>query len=380
MPDPMRIAILANDVVPGMGMPVAAPGLRAWGMAEGLRALGHDVTVIIEPWLVSTVWTGPVPPPTPPGCIVLRPSRIAEYVRTHGTDALVICNSNHAPAIGDLGDCRLVYDFFAPKVLEMSENVARDDLSEALGKLEERKLAAIGRSDAVVSNGAKKLPYVRDWMARAGVADNPLAVVNPGIPPVAPRPPADGPLRAIITGYLQPWSRPGAWAAAVLPLLDEGLMTLDLLVARHWGQRKTRESMPQELIRLFEHPAVIRHETLRLGDFRRLLAGCDLSIDVFTRNPERELAMVTRSVVALATGLPVLHVPFTEVSPMIEEYDAGWLVEGTDPLEITDVLRRAAADRGSVAAARKGAVAVSREVLDPAVAATPLVEVLEQVR
>lgn len=376
----MRVVVLSNDVVPGMGMPVAAPGLRAWGMAEGLRDLGHDVTIVVEPWLVGTVWQGRIPPPTPPGCILLRPQRLAEYVRTHEVEALVICNSNHAPALGDLGSCRLVYDFFAPKVLEMSENVARDDLEEALEKLRERKTAALARSDAVVSNGAKKVPYVRDWMARSGVPDLPLAVVNPGIPPIAPHPPEDGPLRAVVTGYLQPWSRPGAWAAAVLPLLDEGLMTLDLLVARHWGQRKTRESMPQELQRLIEHPAVVRHDALRFGDFRRLLSGCHLSIDVFTRNPERELAMVTRSVVALAGGLPVLHVPFTEVSPMIEEHDAGWLVDGGDPGEITDVLRRVAGDPDELRSAREGAVEVSRRVLAPAVAAAPLSELLEKLR
>ncbi len=376
----MRIAILSNDVVPGMGLPVAAPGLRAWGMAEGLRAHGHDVTVIIEPWLISTVWTAPVPPPTPRGCVAIRPKKIADYVRVHGTEALIICNSNHARSIGDLGDCRLVYDFFAPKVLEMSENVAREDLEEALAKLEQNKLDAIGRSDAIAVNGAKKVPYVREWMARGGVPDLPLAVVNPGLPPMESTPPTDGPLRAIVTGYLQPWSRPGAWAAAVLPLLDEGLMTLDLLVAHHWGQRQTRESVPQELQRLLEHPAVERHGALRFGDFRKLLAGCHLSIDVFTRNPERELAMVTRSVVALATGVPVLHVPFTEVSPMIEEYDAGWLVDGADPVEITSVLHDLAVDRPRVAAARDGAQRLAREVLAPAAAAAPLSDLVEKIR
>ena len=376
----MRVAILANDVVPGMGLPVAAPGIRAWGMAEGLRALDHDVVVIIEPWVLSTVWTAPLPPPVPRGCLVLRPNRIAEYVRTHRVEALVICNSNHAAALGQLGDCRLVYDFFAPKMLELAENVARSDHADALAALEKRKLAAIARSDAVAVNGAKKLPYVREWLARSGVPDLPCAVVNPGVPPIAPEPPEDGPLRAIVTGYLQPWSQPGAWAGAVMPLLDEGAMTLDLLVARHWGQRQTQEPVPQELQTLYQHPSVVRHDALRLGDLRRLLSRSHVSIDVFARNPERELAMVTRSVVALATGLPVLHVPFTEVSPWIETYGAGWLVDDDDALAMTDALGAVAADRARLGQARDGAVAVSHEVLDPAVAAAPLSELLDRIR
>ncbi|WP_181407659.1 glycosyltransferase family protein [Nocardioides sambongensis] len=374
----MRVAILANDVVPGMGMPVAAPGLRAWGMAEGLRELGCEVVVIIEPGLAGSVWGRALPPPTPSGAIALRPTRIAEYVRAQSIDALVICNSNHAPALGDLGRCRLIYDFFAPKVLEMSENVARDDLEEALWQLRVRKSAALARSDAVVSNGAKKLPYVREWMERSGVPDLPLAVVNPGVPPMPPAPRRDGPLRAIATGYLQPWSRPGAWTSAVLPLLDEGILTLDLLVARHWGQRVTREETPQELSRLFEHPAVTSHQSLRFGDFRALMSGFDLSLDIFARNPERELAMVTRSVVALAGGLPVLHPPFTEVSPIIRQYGAGWLVQGDDAAEMTDVLRGIGEDEAALKSARDGAVRVSHEVFAPAVAAAPLQQLLEE--
>ncbi len=39
MSDP-KIVLVANDVVPGMGLPVAAPGLRAYGLAEGLRHHG----------------------------------------------------------------------------------------------------------------------------------------------------------------------------------------------------------------------------------------------------------------------------------------------------------------------------------------------------
>lgn len=375
----MRVVILANDIVPGMGLPVAAPGLRAWGMAEGLRGLGHQVTVVVDPWRIGTVWDRALPAPLPRGTVVVRPRRVAEYVRTHGADALIICNSNHAEVLGDLGDCRLVYDFFAPKMLEQAENVARADLEQALANLERRKLAALARSHAVAINGAKKIPYVSDWLQRAGVPDLPTAVVNPALPAVTPRPRADGPLRVIVAGYLQPWSKPGAWAAAVVPLLNEGVMTLDLLVARHWGERHVKTPMPAELERLIQHPASTHHNALRFTDFRELLSVCDLSIDVFARNPERELAMVTRSVVALSVGLPVMHVPFTEVSPWIEQHGAGWLVDDDDPDAMTDILREMAADRAALAKARAGAVEVARTVLDPVVANRPLHDLLEQI-
>jgi glycosyltransferase involved in cell wall biosynthesis len=375
----VKIAILSNDLIPGMGLPVAAPGIRTWGLALGLRELGHDVTLILEQWMISQVWQSTVPPPLPPGCVIIAPKRIREYVQAHEIQALVITNSNHATSLGDLGDCRLVYDFFAPKMLELAENVARTDLAQAKAHLERQKLAALARSDAVVVNGAKKLDYVREWMTRSGVPDLPVAVVNPGVPPVPPESSRTGPLQVIVSGYLQPWSRPGAWAEAIIPLLDEGTIDLHLLVGFHWGQRQARAEMTPEMKRLAEHPAVRRHSLLRFGDFRSLLARCHLSLDVFARNPERELAMVTRSVVALSCGLPVMHVPFSEVSGWIEEYDAGWLVDEDDVAAMRSVLADAASDLATLEPKRAGAIAVSREVLEPAVAAAPLEQILREI-
>jgi len=48
-----RVFVLSNDVVPSLGMPVAAPGLRAFGLAEGLRANGVET----RPWLRAGSWT-----------------------------------------------------------------------------------------------------------------------------------------------------------------------------------------------------------------------------------------------------------------------------------------------------------------------------------
>ena len=38
---------MSNDVVPGMGVPVAAPGLRVFGLEQGLRAAGVPTIVVV---------------------------------------------------------------------------------------------------------------------------------------------------------------------------------------------------------------------------------------------------------------------------------------------------------------------------------------------
>ena len=42
-----NVIIISNDVIPGMGLPVAAPGLRAWGLAHGLREHGISVEIVV---------------------------------------------------------------------------------------------------------------------------------------------------------------------------------------------------------------------------------------------------------------------------------------------------------------------------------------------
>lgn len=373
-----EIVILSNDVIPGMGVPVAAPGLRAWGLAQGLRAHGHPVTVVVNEAVVRRVWHRPVPPPLPRSTRILPPARVGDLVRTRRPAAVVTINSNHVAALGDLGDSALVYDFFAPKVLELAQARPGSDHAAVRARLVESKLAALRSSQAVIVNGAKKMPYARDWMARAGVADDvPTTVVNMPLPPTTSHPPTDGPIHAVVSGYIQPWSLPGRWTEAVGPYLDDGSMVLHLLVNNHWGGERGRDPLPAAFEGLLRHPGVVRHGTMEFGDFRRFLAGCHLSIDLFGRNPERELAMVTRTAVSLSCGLPVLHVPFTETSAFVADHDAGWLVEADDFDGIRAALDEAITQPDVLAAKRAGAEQVGREVLDPEVATAPLHALLE---
>jgi glycosyltransferase involved in cell wall biosynthesis len=200
------------------------------------------------------------------------------------------------------------------------------------------------------------------------------------LPPYLPaRATRTGPVDAIVTGYLQPWSRPGDWVRAIRPFLDDGSIRLHVLVSSHWGRASAVPiALPESLAALMRHPGVTEHRPMRFGDFRKLLARCDLSIDVFERNPERELAMVTRSAVALSCGLPVMHVPFTEVGPIIAEQDAGWLVESSDVVAQGEIFGRVVDDPTELEAKQMGAASAAREVFEPATATAGLHELLEE--
>lgn len=374
----MKITLLANDVLPGMGLPVAAPGMRAWGLAIGLRSAGHDVNVLVDERVAMLAWrTRPrqMPPATPRGVALVRTADVGSWVRAHGSDALVVTNSNHIGVLGDLGRCKLVYDFFAPKVLELAEQATPEEREERVARLSASKLAGLARSDYVIVNGEKKVPYVRDWLTRAGRADMPLAVVNMALPPMRPRPVQDGRIHAIVSGYLQPWSRIGPWLSAMRPFLYDGSMILHVLLGSHWGQEEG-VPLPRELREVLSTEAATAHGSMTFDDFRTLMSRCHVNVDVFERNDERELAMVTRSVTALSCGVPTVHVPFTEVSPLIERYDAGWLVEEDDLGQMTTAFEQSL-DPEILAGKRSGAERLAAEVFDPTVAVVPLVKMLE---
>lgn len=371
-----EVVVMANDVVPGMGLPVAAPGLRAAGIAAGLRLLGHAVTVVVDSHVLRKASPRPVPSPRPPGVIILSARQAGDLVRTRRPRAVVLTNSNHFEAIGEVGPTARVFDFFAPKVLEL-EQQPDGDRDAALAALRARKLAALGQCDAVVINGEKKVDYVAGWLTRAGRTprDVPTVQLPTPLDLTTCAAPAQGPLHVTVGGYLQPWSRPAAWVEDVRPLLLDGSLVLHLMVATHWGGGGL-QALPASFAELASARGVVRHGLAEYGDFRRVVSSCHVSVDVFERNPERELAMVTRTLVALSCGVPVIHVPFTETGPLIERHGAGWLVDDADVGAVARLLRAAMADRGLLERGRAGAESLGRETLRPDVATRGLHELL----
>jgi glycosyltransferase involved in cell wall biosynthesis len=160
--------------------------------------------------------------------------------------------------------------------------------------------------------------------------------------------------------------------------LERPGMSLDLLLPWHWGgpAERTHESKT-DLDRLGEHDSVSTHGPMSFSEFQDFLSGVDVSIDLFQHNLEREYAMVTRSVISLAGGVPVIHPPFTEVSPMIAEYDAGWLMDPSDTAALERVISCILDDPDVVRQKKENARALAKEVLDPAVAVKPLLRIME---
>ncbi len=367
-------------------MPVAAPGLRAFGLAEGLRANGADVKTILTRGFTDRQWFRfgrSVPHPTAPHAEVVSARRLAAYLQANAPATVVLINSNQVEHLKPIRGIRYVLDFFAPKMLETLYQHGKGFPKEELAALRRRKIQAIQLADAFIVNGTKKVPYFLAWMLQADrdVRELPLEVVN-----------MCAPLRwegeagivgegvsFAVAGYLQSWSTLGSWVEVVERHLDRPRMSLDLLLPWHWGGAAERShESKSDLERLEEHESVTAHGTMTFSEFQEFLSGVDVSIDLFQHNLEREYAMVTRSIISLCCGVPVIHPPFTEVSPMISAYDAGWIVDPQDTASLEKVMDAILDDPALVRKKKQNARTLASEVLDPAVAVKPLLRIMER--
>jgi hypothetical protein len=328
-----KVFIISNDIVPSLGMPVAAPGLRAFGLAEGLRANGARVKTLVVKGFVDRQWMRfgkSVPHPMGPDTEVIGGFRLSRYLKTHAPATVIIINSNQVDNLGPIPGIKYVLDFFAPKMLEMLYHHSGEYPEKEISELRQRKIRAIELADGFVVNGAKKVPYFLAWLLQADrdIRALPFEVVNMCAPLVWSGPPevgpdSGGPVRFAVAGYLHSWSTLGNWVKVMERRLDRSNVSLDLMVPWHWSVSEYEHTSRSDLDRLAGYRSVKTHGPMTFSNFQRFLSGIDVAIDLFQHNLEREYAMVTRSIIALACGVPVLHPPFTEVSPMIAEYDAG---------------------------------------------------------
>ena len=373
------VVVVSNDLTPGFGLPVAAPGLRAFGLAEGLRKHGFSVRTVVPRAIVDRQWAGNVPPAPPADTDVIDMSRLSDYLATRAPVTAIIINSNQADHLVKQEGVRIVLDFFAPKMLELAYETAGPYEIERLEALRARKLRAIDLADAFIVNGGKKVPYFLSWLLQTtrDVRVTPLPVVNMCVPTARKTTRDDGEVRLLVAGYAQSWNSIGRALPVLRAKLEEhASLRLDIVWRRHWGVSGVASNAGSEFAGLEEHPSVRVHDVMTFSEFRELLGRVDVAVDLFGKTLEREYAMVTRSAVALACGLPIVHPPFTEVSQFVRRFGAGWLVDADDHDAFAALIDRLVTDPLLLAEATAGAERAAAEVFDPAIAVRPLVGIL----
>jgi hypothetical protein len=114
---------------------------------------------------------------------------------------------------------------------------------------------------------------------------------------------------------------------------------------RFWGGAHPRLDISRGrfeglLDRLERSPRVTCHGLTAFDAYVGEIALGGVALDLMARNPERELAHATRTVVYLWAGLPVIHGDFDELAPLIAASNAGWVLEPSDSVGLRDVIHQ----------------------------------------
>lgn len=339
----MRVLVISNDVTPGFGVPVAAPGLRAAGLAEGLRSHGFDVSVSVPSGVLGALFPSGIPSP-PAHTAVVDPRLLVDHIILGSFDVVIFINANMTPHLRPIPGVRFIFDMFAPKLLEAlaSTTPGRPWEEQALEK--ERGVAL---ADEIWVNGKRKLGYALGWLLRptvdqlrrdvlglTSIIDQSLlervrlvempVPLPEGVEIQSPTIHARGIIRLGIAGYSQQWSALSEVHPTHEVLVEAGHQ-LHALLPAHWGgpaDQAPANHLPSSTI---FHRGPVEFEP-----FARWIQSMDAMVDVFAPSPERHFAMITRSAVALRLGVPLLHGVDSEISDIVSEYDAGWVLDPTD--------------------------------------------------
>jgi hypothetical protein len=352
-----RILLLTTEPLPLPGLPTTGAGLRAWGLAQGLRAAGHDVRLLMPTNAAATFTetaktdtgegacathqfntnAGGQPTAWPDWVGTFVRSALPEAVRRESADAIVLQHWGLARELGEV-EVPLAIDLAGPHLLERRLWGSADPE----GDLRE-KLDALRRADFLTASGCRQRHYFLPFLAMAGwliECPDVLPVIpfsfRSSLPPAPPR--AE---RFVYGGFLLPWQDPTIAIEAVLATMNRaGAGELLFIGGPHPARDVSRGRFEALLGRIDAHPRARRLDPMSFDRYLALLSEGGIALDLMARNAERELAFTTRTVVYLAAGLPVIHDDYSELGELIERHGAGWTLAPDDRAGLEALLLR----------------------------------------
>lgn len=321
---PRKVLVLSPDVLPYPGLPTVGSGLRAWAVAQGLAAAGHQVELSM-PLQALEHYDGQAPPEA--ARLAWEPLRLGDVVERVKPDVVVACgwpvlnHLLHAP------DVPLVLDQHGPHMLERGFQGLDVEASEA------EKLRALRMADYFTCAGERQLHYFQDWLERAGWSDEERAERAAAVPvslsPELLTPRRERQLTFVYGGMFLPWQDPSVGLRTLVDELERRGEGRLLFFGDH--HPTFRGGVVEAVIdRLSRSPRVETRGLVPHDELVESYTRSHVAIDLMKANTERRLAFTTRTVEYLWCGLPVIYNDYAELADHIREYEAGWTVDPED--------------------------------------------------
>jgi glycosyltransferase involved in cell wall biosynthesis len=257
-------------------------------------------------------------------------------------------------------------DFHGPDLIEF-EQMAKYFLPTARYTLATRKLQSIALGDFFTCAGRRQRYYFLAFLMMAGVEISDLEVhympvaMSPDLPEHSP----DVQRKSIIfSGGFYPWLNPMDGLRSLASILERnGGGHLDIFGGSH--ETNPDDSQEFEAFRsdLERNPQVTFHGYVPREEVIEKYRTGYTAFELMPRNAERDMAFTTRTVEFLWAGLPVIYNDYAELSEMIKQYQAGWLVPASDSRALSEVVNRILDEPLEVARASENAQTLVRENL-----------------
>ncbi len=359
-----KVLVLANSIIPLPGLPTNGGGLRAWTLARGLETAGHTVTLLFPRHSLDEQLI-----PIAAGARAAALPLTYEWADVDAAIARVAPDVVVASSWILAGQIRLcpvplVVDLAGPLLLEF---LAQGwDKGAALAHL---KTDALARADYVICAGERQRPYFQPWLLLGGFSPDDcltrLAVVPISCDPQGrPDAPPHAEPQILYAGMVYAWQDPSRALLAALDAIERrGRGRLLIHAEAHPVHSQGAAWFARLQGRIRDHPRVTFGGVLPYDVLREAYRTADLALDLFERTVERELAFNTRTVDFLHAGLPPLYGDYAELSPLIREYGAGFVVAPGDSAALAAALATALDEPEELAARGRAARRLARERL-----------------
>lgn len=366
-----RVLVVCPDMPPFDGFPTTGAGLRAWGLGEGLRTNGYDVTYAIpKETAEGNKFTGD------PRAVIFTNERFLEIVYQQRPDALIF---QHWPLVNLLPEPYpyTIIDLHGPLLLETLFRAGEETTTYY-----HQKLKALSKGDFFTCAGERQRNYFYAWLSLAGfdLRQIPIDVVPFSLDPALPQHqyPADE-LQFVYGGLFLPWQDP----VLGLRVLVEEMHAhnqghLYFFGGNHpWVKMPPMQKFEQVKDLLINSPYTTISPAIPRDALIERYKSASLAWDVMSHNAERGMAFTSRTVEYLWTGLPVVYNNYAELADYIGRYEAGWLVDPTDEAQIRRTVQEIFANPSEIIRRGQNAQRLVSEQLNWQSSVAPIVNFLQ---
>lgn len=352
-----RILVISGDILPYPGLPTTGAGLRAWGLAKGLEARGHDVRLAMPRSSLPNDQTIP----SEMRDLLYVNQELPGFIRRQQPEVVVLQHWLLANFLDAALEVPLVIDFHGPLLLE-----TQFQDNPVLEKLKRAKIQALHKADFFTCAGEKQKYYFEPWLMLAGfdLRQDVIAPIPVSLAPELPQHQCPQEPVFVYGGVFLPWQDPVLGLTTLIKCLE----TQNAGVLKFFGGKHPVVVVPTggfEALKkqLEQSPRVQMQPMTPRDELIQAYCHASVAIDVMQRNAERELAFTTRTVEYLWCGLPVIYQHYAELSGYIRSYEAGWIVDPADPAAIRNAIEEILTNPELVAARSRNAQRLVREHL-----------------